>query len=171
MNRPILLTGLFLVLMVLSCASGTAVKSNEAVDTADTAEINGLTNSGESAELADIMGRDWVLAEFKINNIVTRIERPEALSESFFINFEEGRVSGIAAPNRYFGPYTHGEGNALSFGALATTMMASFIEVEALKEHEYFAFLDNVTGWSLLNETLELFTTNESGDPAVLVYR
>ncbi len=40
------------------------------------------------------------------------------------IQFAEGRVSGLSGCNRYTGPVTLGEENAIEFGLLATTRMA-----------------------------------------------
>jgi hypothetical protein len=49
-------------------------------------------------------------------------------------------------------------------------MMFSFIELEELKEHEYFAYLSNVTRWNLPSGRLELYSRTGDGAEAVLVF-
>ena len=109
--------------------------------------------------------------EIKTDASVISIDRPDIVSDFFMIRFDDDRVSGVGAPNRYFGPYTLGPGNAISIGLLGATLMSAFIELESLKEHEYFMYLANVTGWSFQNNSLELQTLDENGNSVVLVYR
>lgn len=124
-----------------------------------------------SKDINDIRNRDWILTEVKINSVTTQLVRPQALTESYTLRFEADRLSGIGAPNRYFGPYTAGPDNSLTIGAAASTMMASFIEVDGIKEGEYFAYLAKVTKWYMWDNTLLLYTSNQSGAPVILIYR
>jgi len=152
MKTHILTTVLFLTFfLVLSCASRPIAVS--------------------SVDINDILDRDWILTELVINNVTNRIERPAALSESFTLRFDKERYSGMAAPNRYFGPYTAGARNNISLDPPASTMMASFIEVEGLNEREYFGYLEKVTAWYLRNNTLILHTIGENNVLVVLIYR
>ena len=88
----------------------------------------------------------------------------------FTISFQDDRVSGMGAPNRFIGPFTSNSGNVLSIGELASTLMAAIFEPEALKEHEYFAYLSQVSRWDLRQSTLELYSTNPDGIVVVLVF-
>ena len=88
---------------------------------------------------------------------------------SFTIIFQDGRVSGVGWPNRYFGPYTAGSGDALSMGDLASNMMAAFIELDELKEYDYFIYLSKVTRWAVRDGKLELYSTTD-GRETTLVF-
>lgn len=136
-------------LITLSCATGAAAKGG----------------------FADVMNKDWVLAEVRINSVVTTVDRSGDRAGDFTLHFDAERVTGTGAPNRYFSPYTAGEGSALSIGTIAGTLMAPLFEPEGLKENEYFAYLGNVTSWSTRDGKLELSSSAANGDAAVLVFQ
>jgi len=132
-------------------------------------------SSGRQAhgDFTDIQGKEWVLFEIRRGAETIRLDR-EALETFGFngvytITFEDGRVSGAGAPNRFFGPFTEGESGALSIGLLGHTLMAALFEPDDLREHEYFAYLSGVTRWYLHDGRLELFTSRD-GIEAVLVF-
>jgi len=129
------------------------------------------------ARFGDVEGRDWILLELNRTNETIRIDREVDLygmGEIYSINFQAGRVSGMGAPNRFFGPYTVAGNRALRIGsengALAQTMMMPLLEPEALREHEYFTYLSRVTRWDLRGEYLELFSSSDDGSAAVMVF-
>jgi hypothetical protein len=67
-------------------------------------------------------------------------------------------------------PYTEGEDQGLTLGPVAGTQMAALKEPEALKENEYFAYLNRVSRWSFNGDKLELKTTDEQGRETALVF-
>jgi heat shock protein HslJ len=153
---------LFSILMVLSCATSGAAEGRSA----------GNANSPEtqSVPIADIQGKDWILGEVRINSATVRINRPNNI-ECFTLRFDGERMGGIAHPNRYFAPYTAGEGNSLSIGLAVATQMAPLFEIDGLREHEYFAYLSKVKSWDIRNGKLELTGSGENGEALVLVYQ
>ena len=167
--------------LIVSCAGGA-----EAVDTGDGTSTfgNGTTAAGtgvagqrtdgvEVKTLSDVEGKEWRLTELRSAGNTVRIDRSKLAAAdtngSFTISFQTGRVSGMGWPNRYFGPYTADSGEALSIGDLASTMMAAFMELDELKEHDYFVYLSNVTRWAVRDGKLELYSTS-SGRETVLVF-
>ena len=151
----------FLIIVAsLSCATGEAVEKTASGG-------SGPSGSG----IGEIIGREWILDEFIHGSEAVSINRTRsgALGEIFTLRFDEERVSGMAAPNRYFGPYTAGAGNTLSIGPMAGTLMASFFEPEELKEHEFYAYLEKVEMWELRGKRLVLHTNGEDGKEAMLL--
>ena len=152
----------FALPMMISCAGGPA--------------YTGARAASSDAEMTfnDVTGKEWVLTEIRSARSLILIDRAKLEASNmggfFTLSFQEGRVGGTGAPNRYFGPYTAGSGRALSFGNIASTMMAAFLEPEELKEYEYFAYLSKVTGWNLRGGKLELNSSNANGAEAVLVF-
>ena len=139
------------VLAAFSCAGGAGARSN--------------------ASFSDVKGRDWVLTEVKSGSNTVTITRTNITGEIYTIRFEDDRLSGMAAPNRYFGPYTSGEGHSLSMGSVANTLMAALFENEDLKEYDYFTYLGKVTRWELRKDgKLELYTSAENGSQVILIY-
>jgi heat shock protein HslJ len=129
---------------------------------------------GNGMALKDMQGKEWMLLEVRKPGKTALIDRKK-LETSFpggvyTINFEEGRVSGFGAPNRYFGPYTVGSNKALSIGNLASTMMAALFEPEELKENEFFAYLSKVSRWNIQSGKLELYSADSSGAETVLIF-
>ena len=122
----------------------------------------------------DVEGKEWILSEFKNSGKTISIDRKKLEADGmggfFTISFQEGRASGMGAPNRYFGPYTAGANRTLSTGNLASTMMAAFKEPDELKESEYFAYLSKVTRWDLRKGNLELYCSGSNGGEVILIF-
>jgi heat shock protein HslJ len=144
-----------LAIAFTSCADGASVRANE-------------PDSG--AVFGDVEGNEWILLEVKSGKKTIPMDRKKLEADGmggvYTINFKDGRVYGMGAPNRYFGPYTLGSNRSLSIGNLATTLMASIKNPPGLNEIEYYAYLSKVTRWDLRYGKLELY----SGADAVLIF-
>jgi heat shock protein HslJ len=143
-------------LVLVSCAGGASFKK------------------GSGAEFKDVQGKEWILQQIKSQGKTVTIDRKKLdannMGGAFTINFEEGRVSGMGAPNRYFGPYTVDSNNALGIGLLASTMMAAFYEPEELKEKQFTDYLSNAKHWDIRSKKLYLYSANIAGEDTVLVF-
>jgi hypothetical protein len=53
---------------------------------------------------------------------------------------------------------------------MISTLMAPLRELEELKEHEYYMYLQSATKWNLEKENLELYSKGEDGAEVVLVF-
>jgi len=126
------------------------------------------------AQIKDAREKEWILLEIKSQGKTVRIDRKKLednnMGGAFTINFEESRVSGMGAPNRYFGPYTVDSKNKLSIGALASTLMAAFYEPEELKEKEFFDYLTKANRLNIKSGKLRLYSVNGSGAETVLTF-
>ena len=128
------------------------------------------------ASFSDITEKEWFLSEIRANKTKIIIDRNELKNSGFggdifSLVFNAGRVSGMGAPNRYFAPYTLGEKQAITIQNIAGTLMAPLFEPEKLKEHEFFAYLQNAYKWDLVKGQLELYTKGENNIETVLVFR
>jgi heat shock protein HslJ len=157
------LTGLYLcavlvlpVLVFASCAGGASFKG------------------GSGVEFKDVQGKEWTLQQIKSQGKTVTIDRKKLeannMSGAFTISFEEDRVSGVGAPNRYFGPYTVSSNNTVNIGLLANTMMAAFYEPEELKENEFLGYLSRAKHWDIRSKKLQLYSANNEGADTVLVF-
>ena len=125
---------------------------------------------------SDVTGREWLLAEIRTQSGKITIDRNELKNSGFGDNIfsltlDAGRLSGMGAPNRYFGPYTLGDGQSISIQNIAGTLMAPLFEPEKLKEHEFFMYLQNAYKWDFVKGQLELYTRSENRAETVLVFR
>ena len=96
---------------------------------------------GGSGKQAVIEGREWVLATLP-GAEVGDVERIPTLT----LQPEEGRVTGSAGCNRYFGSYEK-DGTALSFGQAGATMMACAHGMEL--ERSFLSMLEKVRQWKV----------------------
>jgi len=161
-----------LVLIVSACASSPAANNIAAASNeVSRATTNNEVSLASNAHFADILSRDWSLQEIRSGSNIIRIDRTMPGTNSFFtIRFDDVRLNGTGAPNRYLGSYTRGEGSALSIELTASTQMAALFENEYLKEHEYYSYLDRVSRWNIQNGYLELYTSNQNGIQTVLIF-
>jgi len=132
-----------------------------------------LVSCAGGAQINDAQWKEWTLLEIRSKGKTVAIDRKKLeasnMGGAFTINFEESRVSGMGAPNRYFGPYTF-ENNKLNIGELASTLMAAFYEPEELKEKEFFDYLSKANSLKIKSGKLELYSVNNAGTETVLVF-
>ncbi|QQO10022.1 META domain-containing protein [Breznakiella homolactica] len=137
--------------------------------------------SGPSAgkttvNFSEIQGKEWKLVEVKDPAVPITLNRSKMESDSmgnmYTIEFlTDGKISGTGAPNRYFGPYELGDGQAIKFGNVASTLMANIVDPFGLREYQYFTYLGSVTRWNVNGKgQLELYTANSAGTETVLVF-
>ena len=90
-----------------------------------------------------------------VNNGKQAVTSLERGSEITLDLAADGAASGNATCNRYMGTYAvHGE--AIAFGALATTRMACPTAELAAQEQAYLAALGRSTTWSVRGDVLEM---------------
>ena len=120
-----------------------------------------------------VMGAEWILAEIRAAGETVVLDRENHVAlgfgDIFTLRFDDGMVYGAAMPNTFRGPYAL-EDYRISFGNMATTMMAAFMEPEEITEREFFGHLGNVSRWGVANGNLELFAIAEDGTETVLVF-
>ena len=126
-------------------------------------------------DFADATGKEWLLTEIRTQGGNIMIDRNELKNSGFGGNvfslvLDTDRISGMGAPNRYFAPYTLGEGQSITIQNIAGTLMAPLFEPEKLKEHEFFIYLQNAYKWDLAKGQLELHTRKENRTEAILVF-
>jgi heat shock protein HslJ len=121
-----------------------------------------------------VRGRDWQLIALRTAGDGGVFDRGELealeMGDAYTLRFDEDRVSGRGAPNRYFAPYELGEGSSLSIQAMGSTLMASFREPSGLREGDYFTYLQGVDRWELVGEELRLHTRDSQGGALTLVF-
>jgi len=176
MKKQLLL--LLLVVIFLGCAStdnidGTS-DEREVVSTSNLLE-NSAVDVTFDANFTDVIGFDWELIAVYIDGVDSQFSRDTLsndFSNVFTINFnDEGRLSGVGAPNRYSAPYTESESQAISIGLMISTMMAALFQPENLSEHDFFAYVSNAHTWRILNNNLELLSTTQDDKEVLLVFK
>jgi heat shock protein HslJ len=111
-----------------------------------------LTDSGGGG--GSLAGTDWTLSDLD-NGGVTGTAPTLELTET--------DASGTAGCNTFSGTYTT-DGDSISFGPLATTMMACEGQMME-QESVYLAALDGATGFTIDGDTLTI-----TGDAGSLAY-
>ena len=155
-----LLTITAILTILISCASGVS------------AQDNSIPARDSGAVFADLEGKEWLLSGITRSGQTVHLDRNAiGMAGAYTISFQDNRVSGMGAPNRYFGPFSTGPGRALSIGNIASTLMAAIFEPEALKEHEFFAYLARISHWDLRDGSLELHSSDNDESLVVLTFK
>ena len=161
--KKLQLFAVVLAMVLTACATGSAANKKSMTIPADKSEIMGIT---------------WYLVEIRDGNgnMLLGLNRSkldeEGNGDVYSLRFDqENRVFGKAAPNTYRGPCIWGGSYTLTFGAMASTMMASIkAQPAGLEEYAYYEYLKKVNGWGLtIEDRLELYCEDESGQ-AILVF-
>jgi heat shock protein HslJ len=126
-------------------------------------------------KFSDLSGKEWKLVEVKKQQESIKFDRDTLVSEGFAniftLNFEAERLSGMAAPNRYFAPYELGKKQLITVKEIAGTLMAPLREPEKLKEHEFFVYLRNTYQWNITSAgQLELSSKGDDDKEATLIF-
>jgi heat shock protein HslJ len=162
--------------LAVSCKSPPETPSGANDPAPDKAAESAVKNSPPVPGFGEITGKEWKLVEVRssADSAAPRFNRRElaeaGMENAYTLRFDGERLSGLGAPNRYSAPYTRGAGQTLSIGAIAATLMASFMEPENLKEREYFGCLENVEKWDLIQGQLRLISRNGRGEETILIF-
>ena len=124
-------------------ATSAAVTPSASMDTAGTAR---MPSNGDS------LAGDWELVSIPGETFkVTKDAKPATLH----FDPAEKHASGNASCNRFMGPYS-ASGDSLSFGALATTMMACVDDALTRRETAFLAALNATKRYRIEGKKLEL---------------
>jgi len=133
----------------------------------------GCLSMGETQNFAEVIGKEWRLAEVYINGADTQFRRaglPNDPRVLFTLSFDGQNVSGTGAPNIFSGPCTLGENQTINIGNMRSTLMASIFEPANLSEHNYYSYLQNAYAWKLVGSSLELQSKTQDGRDVRLVF-
>jgi heat shock protein HslJ len=122
----------------------------------------------------ELAGKEWKLTEVRINGVSTGFNRSDlsrsGYTDGFTLTFETEMLGGLGAPNRYSAPYELKSGNQITILLIRATLMAAIREPDKLREHDYFAYLQNAASWKFVNNTLELTSKTADGKMVVLIF-
>ncbi|MDR3020019.1 MAG: META domain-containing protein [Treponema sp.] len=153
MKRLILIT-VIIAIVLIGCASTSAPPSR--------------------SDFSYVQGREWKLTEVRINDTRTGFNRASLSStvfgELFTVNFNAEDIGGVGALNRFSSPYSLGDGRAITFALIRSTLMAPLSEPEGLREHDFFVYLQNTHRWNLANNNLELYSRTGDGREIRLIF-
>jgi hypothetical protein len=166
--KKTIISGLLAACLIISCAGGADTKQQSEKQASKTEK------AADKTDFSSVLGKIWQLSEIKDGSNTVVLDRAQLQADNmgdvYQLKFDGKQASGKAAPNTYRGPYTLGEADKISIGNAASTLMAAVKEPDALKEHEYFAYLAKVSKWSMVNGLLSLWTANDAGSEIVLVF-
>ena len=157
-------------------ADNPSTTNSTAVSTASSGTGNVNASSGsinKISSFSDVIGKNLRLIEVYISgrNInFSRSSLPQVLTDAYTAKFDEKIVSGMAAPNRFTAPYTLSDKNHISIAQMATTMMASFIEPENLKEHDFITYMQNAWAWMDENGKFVLLCNTATGQEVRMIF-
>ena len=115
--------------------------------------VFGLTACAGSSGDAVLEGTTWELVKLGAALPLT--------GTTLTINFEDGTASGSAGCNSYSGEYQL-DGENLTFGMIASTLMACLEPGVMEQESAYLAFLQQVTSHTILDGFLYIYDEDDS---------
>jgi heat shock protein HslJ len=127
----------------------------------------------EPSFFKDVAGKEWQLMNLSTisgQGFNRRALEAEGMEDAYTLYFDDQRLYGKAAPNRYFAAYTVEEGQGITIKPQAATLMLSFTEPPGLREGEYFALLEKVYRWNCSPGGLELYTIDPEGQEGTLIF-
>ena len=132
------------------------------------------TGSTGGNYMTSISGKNWKLTELHFINRTVLLNRSELSGDQadfFTMTIDNERISGRAAPNRYFTSYQANADNTLTIQPIASTMMALIVtDPQRIQEHEYFQYLGKVKSWKINQNKLELTTTDAANRTLIMVF-
>jgi len=121
-------------------------------------------------DFSEVLGRHWNLTEVKNKSATINIDRSKAPIDIYTIKFETAHLTGTGAVNFYSASYKTRENHRLSIVGIARIRDDTLYEMENFTENEYFRYLQRVNGWDLHGGKLELYTYDESGARAIMIF-
>jgi hypothetical protein len=121
-------------------------------------------------DFSEVLGRHWNLTEVKNKSATIYIDRTKAPIDIYTIKFETAHLTGTGAVNFYSASYKARENHRLSIVGIARIRDDTLYEMEDFTENEFFRYLQRVSGWDLQGGKLELYTYDENGARAILIF-
>ena len=121
-------------------------------------------------DFSEVLDRHWNLTEVKNKSVTINIDRTKAPMDIYTIKFETAHLTGTGAVNFYSASYKARENHKLSIVGIARIRDETLYEMENFTENEYFRYLQRANGWDLHGEKLELYTYDENGSRAILIF-
>ena len=132
------------------------------------------TGSTGAEYITSISGKSWKLTELRFTDRTVTLNRSELTRDQadfFTLTIDNERVSGRAAPNRYFTSYKAGADNSLTIQPIASTMMALIVtDPQRIQEPQYLQYLGKVKSWKINQNKLELTTTDAANRTLIMVF-
>jgi hypothetical protein len=121
-------------------------------------------------DFSEIQGRHWNLAEVKNKSVTINIDRTKTPTDIYSIKFETVHLTGTGAVNFFSASYAALENHRLSILGVARIRADPLYEMDNFTEYEYIRYLQRVNGWDIHGERLELYTYDENGSRAILIF-
>ncbi|MGB2579573.1 heat shock protein HslJ [Elusimicrobium simillimum] len=134
------------------------------------------TTAAKADFTTDVNGKVWQLSQVlnsagKATYSHAALGQDEFFKDIYTLQFDKERVNGKAAPNRYNGPFTLGENNAIAFKHFASTMMMGIKVPNGLSEHQYFQLMEKANKWEVKKGQLKLSTVDANGAKATMIFK
>ena len=146
------LVGTLLLIPALAACGGSSSASTPATE-----------NAAEQAAAGPAGGAGFVGPEWKLSS--SAVDSVDLSTFGITITFTDTEVSGSSGVNTYSGTFTSSPEGDMDFGPLVSTRMAG-PEPAMKAEQSYLAALDAVSGYSVTDTELDLFT----GEQVSLTY-
>jgi heat shock protein HslJ len=131
----------------------------------------------DPADFSSIQNIIWQLNDIRLVYGSIKVDRPalkKAVFGDFFtIQFMKEGITGTAAPNNYFAPYSLLDENNIGLRTIVSTqkaLMNDILIINGLTEADYYRFVQRVYRWSRERGVLYLHSKTEAGDEIVLSY-
>jgi heat shock protein HslJ len=147
------------ILLAVALAAGAGCGSGSGGSSGGSSTGGG--SGGSSTSAADLDGSSWRLTGWSVSS-----QDPNDFTIT--AEFKDGRVGGKSAVNQYGGPYTAGDDGSISFGDLASTMMAG-PEPDMKAERIYLELLAAAGEFRIEGDTLTL--SDSQGNDSLIYSR
>jgi hypothetical protein len=121
-------------------------------------------------DFSEVLGRQWNLTEVRNKSATINIDRTKAPIDIYTIKFVTTHLTGTGAVNFYSASYTVRERHKLSIVRVASIRDDTLYEMEEFTENEFFRYLERTNGWYIHDGKLELYTYDEKGAKAILIF-
>ena len=133
-----------------------------------------IISCSSTPNVSDLTDKDWKLIKVHVagaDTLFSRDSLPKIGGEDYFTLKVDGQtLSGKGAPNLYSGPYTQNSDKTISVKPLRSTLMAAIFEPDTLKEHDFYAYLQNAYEWKIVKNNLEINSKTKDGKDVRLVF-
>jgi heat shock protein HslJ len=177
--KGLFLTVVLITAILISCGSvppSAEIPGPAALTANEITKNEVIVNEVKGSEMTvnELEGKEWQLTQVRINGVNIGFDRSDiarsGYTTAFTLSFETELLGGVGAPNRYSAPYSLKTGNQITISLIRATLMAPLREMDKLREHDYFSYLQNTASWNFVNNNLELYSKDADGKAVVLIF-
>ena len=129
-----------------------------------------MRSNVNNAVFSKVQSKCWNLTEVRKESSTIKIDRAQAPTDIYTIQFKAAHLTGTGAANFFSAAYAARQNHTISITGFGRISGDALYEMGEFTEYEYFRHIQRANRWELHDGELDLHTYDGNGGAVVLVF-